>query len=242
MSQSPPNAFLRALAPESLARLSADFVAVDLKRGIEIGAQGDTIPFVYFPLDTLLSATRTALDGFTVETGVIGCEGAASVAQVMGSGHYGSRLQAQIGGRAIRVPAPAFRRVAADLGAFGKTIWHAVELQIWDSEQAAFCLAAHPVEARLARWLLEAEDRSASHGRDMGITHEFLAVMLGVQRTTVTRTLGEFAQRDPVINGRGVVRVHDKTQLKAIACECHADAQAERRRLGLEACPSSALV
>ena len=238
MSLSPPNAFLRALAPEVLDQLSHEFVGVHLERGAEIAFAGETVAFVYFPLDSLISATRSALDGFTVETGLIGCEGAASVAQVMGSGLYGSRLQAQIGGLAIRVPAQTFRRVAQDDAACGKTLWQAIELQMWDAEQSSLCLAAHPVEARLARWLLEAEDRSARHGREMGITHEFLAIMLGVQRTTVTRALGQFSERGLIVNGRGVVRVNDKAGLKAIACECHAEAQAERLRLGLEACPA----
>lgn len=238
MFPTPPNAFLRALAPDILDQLSSEFVGVHLERGAELGAQGETIAFVYFPVNALISATRSALDGFTVETGLVGCEGAVSVAQVMGSGLCGSRLQAQIGGLAIRVPAPAFRRIAHHFPAFGKTMWQSVELQMWDAEQSSLCLAAHPVEARLARWLLEAEDRSANHGRDIGITHEFLAIMLGVQRTTVTRALGVFAERGLVVNGRAVVRVQDKAGLKALACECHADAQAERLRLGLEACPA----
>lgn len=236
MYSTPPNAFLRALSTDTLQRLSREMVLVDLERGVEIGVEGEAIAFIYFPLDALLSASRCTLDGFAVETRLVGCEGAANVAQTMGSGRFSSHLQAQIGGQALRISTQAFRQAAATSTSFGEAIWRGVEFQLWETEQSCLCLAAHPVEARLARWLLEAEERSARRGGELGITHEFMGIMLGAQRTTVTRVLGELSRRGLVATRRGSVRVTDAEGLGEVACECRAQSVAERGRLGLQPC------
>lgn len=235
MSSAPANAFLRALEPQALARLSSQLSVVELALGDPVGKDGDIVEFVYFPLSALLSMTRSTLNGFAVETGVVGNEGAASVVAALGSGRHSSRLQTQIGGEALRITASAFRQAVSESSSIGQAAWSAVEFQMWEAEQSCVCLAAHSAEARLARWLLDAAERSGRLGRDLAITHEFLGVMLGVQRTTVTRILGHLADREMIQTRRGIVAVTDTDRLARVSCECRHEGVLERRRLGLEA-------
>ena len=77
----------------------------------------------------------------------------------------------------------------------------------------------HHIEARFCRWLLETRDRGESD--TIMLTHEFLAQMLGVRRTTVTETSIKIEAAGAIICSRGVIKIIDLEAVKAMACECY---------------------
>ena len=92
----------------------------------------------------------------------------------------------------------------------------------------------HQVEARFCRWLLESRDRAA--GRNpMPITQEFVAAMLGVQRTTVSQFASQLQKEGLITYSRGQLAIVDAPGMERRACECHDVVRGERRRLGLPA-------
>jgi CRP-like cAMP-binding protein len=96
--------------------------------------------------------------------------------------------------------------------------------------QSSACAALHTVEARLCRWLLELQDRT--EGRTaLSLTHDFLAEMLGVQRTTVTVAAQVLQRAGLITYRRGQVTILDRAGLEDAACECHADIREQYERL-----------
>ena len=106
-----------------------------------------------------------------------------------------------------------------------------IEMQMFESRQSGMCQALHTVGPRLARWLLESMERSGGR-RVMPLRQEFIAAMLGVQRTTVTIVALERQKCEAIRYARGVVEIRDPALLEARACECRRAVVAERQRLG----------
>jgi CRP-like cAMP-binding protein len=97
------------------------------------------------------------------------------------------------------------------------------------AHQSVACNALHGIEQRLCRWLLMSHDRTG--GDDVRLTHQFLATMLGVQRTTVTEALRVFTEAGLVQQGRGAIRILDRQRLEALTCECYGAVRANARML-----------
>ena len=93
--------------------------------------------------------------------------------------------------------------------------------------QSVACNATHPVEARCCRWLLSTQDRVGQ--RDLPLTHEFLAEMLGVQRSSVSLVVRALQTAGLIRQGRGVISVSDRAGLEEVTCECYG---AIRRNFG----------
>jgi CRP-like cAMP-binding protein len=85
--------------------------------------------------------------------------------------------------------------------------------------QTAACNRLHEIEQRLARWLLMAEDSAATSM--LGITHDFLATMLGTDRPSVTLAAGLLQKAGLIEYGRGSVKIINRPRLEAFACECY---------------------
>ncbi len=104
-----------------------------------------------------------------------------------------------------------------------------VYLQFVQVTQSVLCNRAHEVEARLARWLLSSADRTESES--LQLTQEFLAQMLGVQRSTVTVAAGALQQQRIISYSRGRIEILDRPGLTAVACECYQIVRASYDRL-----------
>ena len=242
MPERPTNAFLRALRPESFERLAGQLGSVELKVGETLYEPDQRMDWVYFPLNAVVSVLTTTQGGEQVETAVIGNEGASGVVEVCGSGIASMTSIVQVDGRALRVSATAFRRLIAADEDLWSVAWRLVELHISESRQSGMCQALHAVDPRLARWLLECSERSGGRPT-LPLTQEFLAAMLGVQRTTVTAFASQMQKAGLIRYSRGRVEITDMAGLETRACECRRATQAHRARLGLEplAVPSGGL-
>ena len=226
------NAFLQGIAEHSFARLSDNLKLMDLPLGQNVMKQGLSSDWVYFPESCLLSLVSLGDTGQTLETSMSGMEGAAGLLEACGSGHSSVDCVVQVDGTAWRSPAAHCRGLAFSDMAFNANAWRLVEFQMAESRQSGLCQASHPVEARAARWLLESLDRSG--GRNpLPLTQEFLASMLGVQRTTVSSVSAELQRQDLITYARGQVRIKDVGGLESVACECREFTRQQRSRLKL---------
>jgi CRP-like cAMP-binding protein len=192
----------------------------------------DRVDLVYFPLTAMLSVLTTTGQGDSVETSAVGNEGALGVLEACGSGRTVMTSLVQVDGAAMRMASSTFRRLVATHEGFGEAAWRLVEHQITESRQSGMCQALHGVEPRLARWLCETHARTG--GRNpLPLTQEFIAAMLGVQRTTVTAFAAQLQKAGLISYRRGQVEIIDAAGLEHRSCECRAVLKAQRRRLGL---------
>lgn len=232
MTKRPRNAFLLGLTPDSYARLSDDLKLVELGVGRALMEQTLEADSVYFPESALLSLISQNDDGRSVETSMAGREGAAGLLEACGSGESSVECIVQVDGQAWRSSASHCRKLAFSDPDFAAAAWRLIELQMAESRQSGLCQATHPVQARFARWLLESLDRSA--GRNpLPLTQEFLAAMLGVQRTTVSALAAQLQRGGLITYSRGRLRIDDVPGLDALACECRRVTCRQRERLGL---------
>ena len=232
MSHQTNNAFLQGIDERSYARLCENLKLVDLSLGQSVLKQGSPAEWVYFPESCLLSLISLGDGGQTLETSMSGLEGAAGLLEACGSGHSSVDGVVQVDGTAWRSPAAHCRGLAFSDMAFNANAWKLAEFQMAESRQSGLCQATHPVEARAARWLLESLDRSG--GRNpLPLTQEFLASMLGVQRTTVSSVAAELQRQGLIAYARGQVRIINAEGLEGLACECRAFTRQQRARLKL---------
>lgn len=233
MSNRPPNAFLRDLSTATFDRLKPHLAEIDLSLAAVLHHADAGLEWVYFPETCLLSMIATGSNGQTVETSMTGNEGAAGLLEACASQISGVDCVVQVDGRAWRASATACRSLANNDHAFSAMVLKLAELQLTESRQSGFCQAMHTVEQRFARWMCESAERCG--GRNpLPMTQQFLAAMLGVQRTTVTGFAGALQRQGVIQYRRGVLEITDRAKLESLACECRSESVSQRRRLGFE--------
>jgi CRP-like cAMP-binding protein len=120
---------------------------------------------------------------------------------------------------ARKIASTEFRKAVSSSRAIADLCIRCNEGLLAQAQVGAACNAVHRIEARFCRWLLQTRDRAESD--TIMLTHEFLAQMLGVRRTTVTETSNKIEAASAIICSRGVIKIIDPEALKAMACQCH---------------------
>ena len=187
------------------------------------------IDHVYFPVDGVASLVITTSDGASAEVGTIGSEGMVGLPVVFGDRDAPSSVYVQVPGTALGMDARIFRgelERSPTLNLVMLRYAHAFFNQV---AQSAACAHLHKVEQRCCRWLLMTRDRMPSG--DFLLTHEFLGMMLGVRRTTVTDVMGTLQRAGLIHYRRGHVTILDHEGLQQRACECYDISKLEFDRL-----------
>jgi CRP-like cAMP-binding protein len=228
---SPGNRLLAALPSKERLRLVSGCEDVTLALSEVLVEPGERLSHVYFPVTGFISLL-TPVDASTrLEVGLVGNEGMVGTPLVLGVAT--SHLQAivQGAGRSLRMGAAAFRAELAASTALRPLLDRYLFVRMAQLAQAAGCTRFHLVEARLARWLLMTQDRA--HSNRFHITHEFLALMLGIRRAGVTKAATALQKRGLIQYSRGDIAVVDRPGLKAASCACYrSDRDAYRDFLG----------
>ena len=224
------NALLRSLSQQDLELLRPDLELVELKLGQTLYEMDDPVNWVVFPEVGLLSMISIMASGDAIETSIVGREGGVGFVEALGSGVIHSRLIVQVPGKASRITPDRYREAFRASESMRRAVHSQVELLLAESRQAIACHSLHRVENRFSRWLLECRDLSGGLD-DLPLKQEFLAVMLGVHRTTVTQ-IAKRSQRAGLIRySRGKVKIVDLEGLERSACECRATLRLLRREL-----------
>ena len=225
----PRNAILFQLLPEEFSALARNLVPVDLPLGKRLSEPNEPIEYVYFLNSGLVSTDAITGQGEQVEVGVTGREGFAGLPALFGQPQISQSVVVQSAGEGLRIAASLLRAEFLKAGLLQKIIHAFAYLQLAQITQSVLCSRLHEVEARLARWLLTSADRIESE--QLQITQEYMAQMLGVQRSTVTVAAGDL-QRDGLIGySRGRLRIADRAGLAGRACACYGTVNAVYERI-----------
>lgn len=224
------NRLLAALSARDFAVLEPHLEPVALARGKVLFEPGDDVTTTYFPCHrTMASLLIVTRDGREVEAATIGREGA--VGGIVSEGHKPAfgRAVVQIPGDAYAIPTSHLEAAKTGSPRFGDLFSRYADALLAQVMQGVACNALHRVEARCARWLLAVHDRAGD--RTIHLTHESLAEMLGVQRTTVSGATSELQARGLIRTRRGGVEIIDRRGLERAACECYAAVEEHFARL-----------
>lgn len=190
------------------------------------------IEYVWFPHAGVCSTLIHVQGGEAVEVGLVGREGMVGLPLVLGGFANPFHVIVQAGGAATRIAREPFVHEVLDAGhPFCGALLKYANLFLSTVAQTAACNRLHRIEQRLARWLLDMRSRSDS--ADLTVTHEFLGLMVGAYRPSVTNALKAFEDRGLIKVGRGRLLITNAAALSAEACECH-DAIARRTEQTLD--------
>ncbi|HVG33988.1 MAG TPA: Crp/Fnr family transcriptional regulator [Pyrinomonadaceae bacterium] len=189
---------------------------------------GQRITHVYFPNDGLISLLVIMGDETHREIGLIGNEGMLGIPVLLGMNATPARALIQMPGSAMRMKAQALRDELKRGGALQSILQRYTHALFTQVSQSAACLSSHDVNKRLSRWLVMTHDRAP--GDEFAMKHEFMAMMLGVTRSVVTRAAGSLQNQKMISYTRGRVTILDRRRLEAIACECYEVVKEEYER------------
>lgn len=223
------NQLLDALSPAAQERLRPHLIPWQMTIGQEIHRAGETAEYVHFPTSGLISVIASMSDGASVEIGMAGREGMFSVGALLGDDRPLQRAIAQLPGTALRLQIRRFRHEMEADAAMRKLLFRYAQGTLSAVAQSAACNRLHMLEERCARWLLMAHDRA--DGDRFPITHEFLAMMLGVRRPGVTIAAQSLQEAGLIVYNHGSMSIVDRKGLEAIACECYRSIRDEFDRL-----------
>ena len=223
------NRLIAALDSSDREALLAQSVGIDFAQGHVFHEPGDPIDQVHFIEHGVVSAVAVLQDGRTVETVMVGCEGVAGGLAAAGPQIAFTRNVAQMGGAARRIDAARLRQLAYDRPTIRAVLGAYLAALQSELEQSAACNALHRAEQRLAKWLLRCHDRV--DGAAFNLTQEYMASMLGSQRTTVNEAAQSLLKSGAITYSRGRITVTDRAALERAACECYRAADVFRLTL-----------
>jgi len=232
------NRVLSSLPAADQTRLLLQCRPVSLGAATVLYDMGDAVRQVHLPLSGVVSLVSGVANGSTVEVASVASEGLVDPLVALGEERAPWRAVVQIEGDFLRAGMREFRTELARSAALVGLCEHLVtDLAIQISRSAA-CNSLHPVEQRLCRWLLKANDRAESD--EMHLTQQFMAEMLGVRRPTVSAAVALLEKAGLVECSRGKIVLRSREGLENAACECYSLidrplARAHRQRLARSA-------
>ena len=214
------NLLLNSLSGGCLESLLVHAQSVDLPLGAVLHEPGLVPRYAFFLTSGLALVMTSMAEGHTVEVGIIGCQGVVGGLDLLGPGLASTQCFMQIPGSALRIPLSELRVIFLASAEIRGRVLEFVQVQAMTLSQIAGCHRLHGAEQRLARWLLMVHDRVETDS--LGLTQEFLAQMLGSQRTTMTKAAATLQRRGLILYSRGHIRILDKPGLELATCDCYA--------------------
>jgi CRP-like cAMP-binding protein len=223
------NRLLGALSPQDFARLEPHLEPIRLAVKDDLVLPEVPIAHVHFIETGLASIVASTPDGERAEVGHVGREGMTGVSIVHGAASSANHTFIQVAGSALRLPSGVLREAIDASPALRAVLLRYAQALLVQVEQAALANGRYSIQERLARWLLMCQDRL--DGDDLPLTHEFLALMLGVRRPGVTEAIHLLEGVQIVSARRGHVRVLDRARLEEVAGGCYGVPEREYDRL-----------
>jgi CRP-like cAMP-binding protein len=227
------NLLLSLLPDSEHQRLGPLLTATPLPFKFVLAHPNEPMRYVYFPTSGVVSALAVMLDGASIEVGTVGREGVANVVALLGMVASPHKNIMQVAGEAYRMDAKVFAQELTRDGPLRDVLRKYQSYFMTYMSQSVACNGLHSVQQRCCRWLLVTRERMDDD--ELPLTHEFLGIMLGVRRVTVTLTLNLLQEQGLVKVGRGNITLTDTNGLRKLACECFQVVRDGYKRLVTEA-------
>jgi|SRR5579862_3548037 len=225
------NKVLLAMPDNEYKLIRPDLTYVDLPHHLSLHEPTQNIEFAHFPNRGMVSQVVVTKDGRTVEVGVVGKEGYVGAGLAAGLSRSSVREIIQIAGDGFRIIGNALGRILRSTPQLQVMLNRHTGLQGMQVAQTAACNRLHDIEQRLSRWLLMTQDRVDSG--TLPITHDFIATMMGTDRSTVSLAAAVLQKRGIIEYVRGAVKIVNRRKLEKSACECYGVIQQFEDDLGL---------
>ena len=225
----PRKRLLAALSQAELDLLRPHLEPVPLTIRMQLEPPNRPINHVYFPEIGIASVVAVQSKEAQVEVGLIGSEGMTGTSVVLGDDRSPHSTYMQVAGEGQRIPASKVREAMKTSASLHGMFLRSVQVFMVQTAHTAIANARAKVDERLARWLLMAHDRVRD--KRLPLTHEFLALMLGVRRAGVTEAVNSLKKQKLIDTGRGEIIVLDRTGIERIARKSYGTPEAEFKRL-----------
>jgi CRP-like cAMP-binding protein len=223
------NHILASLPVGVLERVTPLLKLVPMELGKVLYESGDTLRYVFFPADCIVSLLYVLQNGASAEISVVGNEGLIGIALFMGGETTPSRAIVQSAGSAYRLPGQILKDEFHRDADLQLTLLRYTQALITQMAQTAVCNRHHSVDQQLCRWLLLSLDRLTTN--QLTMTQELIANMLGVRREGVTEAAGKLQKLGVIQYNRGKITVLDRPKLEELCCECYLVVKKETDRL-----------
>ena len=224
------NLLLRSLAPEDFAQLQPHLTRTQMHVRDRLVEADKLFEHVYFPEGGVVSVVMRLADGGEMEVGIVGREGVLPVAALLGAETSPHEIFVQVDGAdALCVPYLVLRDLMREHTSLREALQRFAMSFLVQTTTTAVSAGNHPIEQRLARWLLMCHDRL--EGDDLKLTHEFVGLMLAVRRSSVTVTLHVLEGMGAISAKRGTVVVTNRELLEELAGEAYGEAEEQYRKL-----------
>jgi CRP-like cAMP-binding protein len=223
------NRLLTLLSADDYERLRPNLTKCKLEYRQSLYEAGRPIEQVYFPIDGVVSLVLELKDGFDVEVGTIGSEGMVGLPIILNDRCASSTVYVQVPGKALKMDANVFRAELARSSTLKIVALRYVHAFFNQVAQSAACAHHHKIEQRCCRWLLMTRDRMPSD--EFLLTQEFLGMMLGVQRPSVSVVMNALQATGAIRYSRGRVQILNRQALDDLSCECYQISKNEFDRL-----------
>ena len=226
------NRLLAALPAADYARIRKHLQMHTGVPGRTLQSQGTAVTRVYFPNGGVFSVTAEMRDGTLVEVATVGIEGMLGIGVFLGDRSGAGRTMQQVpDGPFPSMAVGRFAKESASPGPFRDIVGLDAQANLLQVMQSTACNALHGVKQRCCRWLLQTQDRVGAS--EFLLKQDFLAIMLGVQRPTVTLVIGTLQDAGMIAIKYGRIRVLKRKRLEQAACECYDVIRTHFQRLGL---------
>jgi CRP-like cAMP-binding protein len=213
------NQILADLPEVEYQRLLPHFEPVDLPSGKVLYEIDETIKYLYFPFNAMISLVTQMSDGKIIEVGLVGNDGMTGIGTLMGQKTSGERALVQIPNGGVRIKVGVIQEEFKKGEKLQSILLRYTNALIRQVSQTAACNASHTTEERLSRWLLMCQDRIGSTSLDL--TQEFISEMLGTRRATVNVAAITLQSAELIKYNRGHITITDRAGLEAFSCECY---------------------
>jgi CRP-like cAMP-binding protein len=225
------NKVLLAMPDNEYELMRPDLTYIDLQHHLSLHEPTQKVEFVYFPNRGMVSQVVVTKDGRTVEVGVVGSEGYVGAGLAIGLSRSSVREIVQIAGDGFKMMGNALERILRSAPQLQIILNRHSGLQGMQVAQTAACNRLHDIQQRLARWLLMTQDRVSL--AVLPLTHDFIATMMGTDRSTVSLAASVLQKNGIIEYLRGAVKIVNRRKLEKSACECYGVIQQFEDDLGL---------
>jgi CRP-like cAMP-binding protein len=214
------NRLLRALPPAVLDRIAPHLELITLPQGTVLYESGSLIKHVYFPVNSIISLFYTTENGDSAQTAMVGFEGMVGISPFMGCQTSPSCAVMQTAGSVLKLRASLLADEFENNPQATQILLRYTQSLFIQLAQSAVCNRHHSLEDQLCRWLLTTLDRLP--GKEMFMTHDFIANMIGARREGVTAAAGNLQRLGIISYRRGHITIVDRPALERHVCECYA--------------------